>query len=224
MAAENVATLYGISRKQQDAYTARSYERAFVAEQEGRFRQEKIKEHRHLADEGIRQVSERLLKRMPSISGPTGSVTAANSCAKSDGAAAVLVMSKEACERLGFDPIVTFIDGASAGCDPNLASLSPVPAIRKLFCRQKLTVDQVDLIEWNEAYAAQMVACSQELKVDINKLNRSGGALTLGHPYGASGAINVVRLVHEMANSGAEIGLSTVGAAGGNGTAALFRK
>ncbi|WP_078394399.1 acetyl-CoA C-acyltransferase [Shouchella patagoniensis] len=224
VAAENVATLYGISREQQDAYAARSYERAYIAEQEGRFRQEKIYEHRYLADEGIRKVSERLLKRMPSISNQAGSVTAINSCAKSDGAAAVLLMSKEACERLGFDPILTFIDGASAGCDPNLASFSPVPAIRKLLDRQKLRLDQVDLVEWNEAYAAQMVACSQELNLDASKLNRSGGALTLGHPYGASGAINVVRLVHEMSSSGAKIGLSAVGAAGGNGTAALFYK
>ncbi|MFP7334180.1 thiolase family protein [Shouchella clausii] len=220
-AAENVAEQRKIGRDAQDEYTAESYRRAWAAEQKGLFRDEKIAAHRDLADEGIRQMPDRLLKRVPPLySG--GTVTAANSCAKSDGAALVLLMSKQACVRYHMKPMLAFVDAARAGYDPHFASISPVPAIRKLLAKQKQDLSDIDLIELNEAYAVQMVALQQELGLDKEKLNVSGGALAIGHPYGASGAINVCRLAAEMKRRDAKFGLSAIGAAGGLGIAALF--
>lgn len=224
VSAELVADRFGVSRARQDQYALESYRRAYQAQEEARFEDEKIDAHKGIKDEGIRQVSERLLHRMPPITNPNGTITAANSCEKSDGAAAVLLMSKKACMEAGIHPWLKFVDGVRAGYDPNYASLSPLKAVRTLLKRQSLQIDSVDRIEFNEAYAAQIIACAEQLQLDLTRVNVSGGALTLGHPYGASGAINVCRLFREMDRSAASYGMAVIGAAGGVGCAALFQR
>ncbi|RQW22708.1 acetyl-CoA C-acyltransferase [Bacillus sp. C1-1] len=222
--AESVAEEFRITRAQQDAYALESYRRAYEADLEGRFDEEKILAHQGIRDEGIRKLSERLVKRMPPLTMPSGTITAANSCEKSDGAAAVILMSEKACREAGVKPWLQFVDSVSAGDDPNYASISPIRAIQKLLYRNSLHIDAIGRMEFNEAYAAQLIACGKHIPLSFSRVNVSGGALTLGHPYGASGAINVCRLFHELLRCNMKYGIATVGAAGGVGTAALFKK
>ncbi|WP_059104068.1 thiolase family protein [Shouchella shacheensis] len=223
-AAENVARECRISRVAQDDFALRSYTRAWAAQEKGRFEEEKIAVHKGVPDEGIRPVNHRLLQRMSPLCGKEGTVTAGNACAKNDGACALVLMSRQKCDELGLKPLVTFVGAASAGCDPRLAGLGPIPAVRKLLSEQTLTAGDLDAIEFNEAFASQVLACAHELSLPMDRLNQSGGALAFGHPYAASGAINVCRLTQELLRTGGELGLATLASAGGLGVAALFRQ
>ncbi|GAF13743.1 3-ketoacyl-CoA thiolase [Bacillus sp. JCM 19045] len=222
--AEQVASRFAISKVRQDQYAYECYRRSYQAHLHGQFEEEKIRAHQGIKDEGIRQMTERLLERVPPINGTNGTITAANSCEKSDGAAVVVLMSKKACIAAGITPWLTFVDGVRAGFDPNYASLSPLHGVETLLERQSLSITAIDRIEFNEAYAVQLIACSEQLQLDLARVNVSGGALALGHPYGASGAINVCRLFYEMQRSDARYGMAVIGAAGGVGCAALFKK
>ncbi|MDQ0339332.1 acetyl-CoA acetyltransferase [Caldalkalibacillus uzonensis] len=157
-----------------------------------------------------------------------GTVTAGNACPINDGAAVLLVMSERKARELGLVPVLEFVDAVSAGVDPNLLGIGPVPAVKKLLERQGMTVDEIDLVEFNEAFASQVIASLRELGIPWDKVNVGGGAIALGHPYGASGAILVTRLVTrlvtEMSLHQATWGLATLGIGGGLGLATLFKR
>ena len=133
-------------------------------------------------------------------------------------------MSEEKCRELDFVPVARFVDAAVAGVDPNILGIGPVPAVKKLLARTGLTVDDIDLVEFNEAFASQVLASLRELQIPEEKVNLGGGAIALGHPYGASGAVLVTRLCSELRRKGGKYGLATLGIAGGLGLAMLLEK
>lgn len=225
VAAENVAEAYGISREQQDAFACRSHQKAIASQEEGRFQQEIVPVNGKTTDECPRPtLTMRSLKRMPPVFQKDGTVTAGNACPINDAAAAVLMMSKEKCDELGLTPILQFVDAASAGVDPNLLGIGPIPAVKKLLQRTDLSMEEIDLVEFNEAFASQVLASVQELNIPEDRLNIGGGAIALGHPYGASGAILVTRLYTEMQRTDAKRGMATLGIGGGLGLATLFER
>ncbi|WP_018923969.1 thiolase family protein [Salsuginibacillus kocurii] len=226
-AAENVAEKYGISRSEQDRFAANSHAKAWSAQADGRFASEIVPVPGVSAeiDEGPRaNMSERRLRRLPPVFIEQGTVTSGNACQINDGAAVVLLMSKEKCSDLGLSPLLTFVDANTQGVDPNYLGIGPVPAVQKLLERQQLTSTDIDLVEFNEAFASQVLASLHELKIPEEKVNAGGGAIAFGHPYGASGAILVTRLVTEMnTRAGLNYGLATLGIGGGMGSAVLFQ-
>ena len=153
-----------------------------------------------------------------------GSVTAGNASGLSDGAAAVVVMSKERATELGLTPIATIVANASAGVDPSIMGIGPVQAVKKALTKANLTLDQMDLVEANEALAAQAIAVDRELGFNHDKLNVNGGAIALGHPIGASGARILVTLLHEMQKRDAKLGLATLCIGGGQGVATIIQR
>ncbi|MGC4378874.1 acetyl-CoA C-acyltransferase [Fictibacillus sp. Mic-4] len=223
-AAENVAEKYNVSREEQDDFALLSYQKAIDSTQKGRFINEIVPMNGILHDEGInlRTNYKKLIGRARPVFKEGGTVTAANSCGVNDGAAVVLVMSEKKAESLGLTPALRFIDSVVAGVDPNYPGVGPVPAVKQLLTRNGLSVDDIDLVELNEAFAAQVLASIKELNIPIEKLNRGGGAIAFGHPYGASGAILVTRLCSEMKRMGGKFGLATLGIGGGMGLATLF--
>lgn len=169
------------------------------------------------------------LASLPPVFDPQGTVTAGNACPVNDGAAAVVVMSEEKMRALGIGQGLRVVDSATRGVDPNLLGIGPVPAVQALLARQSgLAIDDIDLIEFNEAFAAQVLACLDALSIDQARVNVGGGALALGHPFGASGAILVVRLFSEMVRTptvgSPRLGLATLGIGGGMGIATLFER
>jgi acetyl-CoA C-acetyltransferase len=225
IAAENVAKAYGISREAQDKFAYRSHKKAIHAREAGRFQSEIIPVNGQVEDEGPRKsLSMRLLKRMSAAFEKEGTVTAGNSCPVNDGASAVLIMSKEKCNELGLNPVLEFKDATSSGVDPNLLGVGPIPAVKKLLQRTKLTISDIDLIEFNEAFASQVLASTRELNIPEEKLNIGGGAIALGHPYGASGAILVTRLMTEIMRTDTKRAVATLGIGGGLGIATLFER
>lgn len=226
VAAEYVARKYGITKDLQDQYALLSYERSLVAFKKGIYQEEIIPIGQWNRDEEL--FKERnmaaLLKRAKHIFiKENGTVTAANSCGIHDGAAAVLVMEEETANHLGFQSVLRFVDSEVAGVHPHYPGIAPVPAIQTLLKRNQLTIEDIDLFEINEAFAAKVAACAQELRIPYEKLNVSGGALTIGHPYGASGAILVTRLFYEVQRrKGANFVLAAIGSGGGIGVAVLF--
>lgn len=223
IAAENVAEKYGISREKQDHYALRSHEKVVEAVGSGRFEDEITAVHTVKKDECPRaDLDFCRMARFPAAFRSNGSVTAANSCSVNDGAAIILVMSREKAEYIGLKPVLTFVDSVTVGVDPNDLGIGPVPAVRKLLKRQRLRMGDIGLVEFNEAFAAQVVASLEELEIPWEKVNVGGGAIALGHPYGASGAILVTRLFHEMKAGKARAGLATMGIGGGMGSALLF--
>ncbi|HYN10228.1 MAG TPA: thiolase family protein [Vicinamibacterales bacterium] len=242
LVAENHACESGISRVDQDAFALRSHQRAVAAIDAGRFADEVIpvtvesvepsgngKPHARTVvfdrDEGPRRdtSAEALAKLRPAFH-VAGSVTAGNSSQTSDGAAAVLVMSDDRARALRLEPLARFRGYATAGVRPELFGIGPVPAIRKVLNRTRLSLDDVDLVELNEAFAAQVLACLKELPIDIDRLNVNGGAIALGHPLGCTGARLTTTLLHEMKRRQARIGLVTLCIGGGMGAAAIFEK
>ncbi|WCK55330.1 thiolase family protein [Aneurinibacillus sp. Ricciae_BoGa-3] len=235
IAAENVAARFGVSREDQDTFALRSHQKAVTAMEGSRFADEMVpiptpsrKEPERVAvkDEGPRpDTSLAKLQALKPVFLPNGTVTAGNACGINDGAAAVLLVSGKKARELGLTPALEYIDAAAAGVDPNILGIGPVPAVRKLLGKHGLTVDQLDRVEFNEAFASQVLASIRELGIDEACLNKDGGALALGHPYGASGAILVTRLLHGMkAEIDSKWGLATMGIGGGLGIAALFKK
>jgi acetyl-CoA C-acetyltransferase len=231
IAAENVAAHAGISRERQDAFALESHVRAVAAATAGRFDDEIVPLETPTGlvshDECPREnTSLEKLAALKPVFRPDGTVTAGNACPVNDGASVVLVTSLAAAQALGLEPLLEVVDSAVAGVDPNLLGLGPVPAMAKLVARNAgLDAAHVPFVEFNEAFAAQVLASLEAIGIDPARANRDGGALALGHPYGASGAILVTRLFAQMraAEAGAQ-GLAMMGIGGGMGIAALFRK
>ncbi|BFH62856.1 thiolase family protein [Paenibacillus azoreducens] len=226
IAAENVAHKFAISREEQDQYSLRSHQKAVLSQQTGRFHQEIVPLQTDVgwvtADECPRaDTSLEKLQKLPPVFLDQGTVTAGNACPINDGAALVLIMSRRKCLELRLQPILRFVDAQAAGVDPRYLGIGPVPAVRRLLTRQHLTIDDLDIVEFNEAFAAQVLASLKELEIPQDKVNPGGGALAIGHPYGASGAILMTRLCAEMLQKPYKRGLATLGIGGGIGIAAL---
>lgn len=224
-AAEFVAEKYAISKESQDEYALLSYERSWNAYHEGKLQEEMVPVQTFDRDEEFykKRNMEALLKRAKPLFKKDGTVTAANSCGIHDGASAVLIMEEETALLYGFKPILRFADSEVAGVHPYYPGFAPVPAIQALLARNQLTIDDMDLIEINEAFASKIAACARELSIPYDKLNVNGGALTIGHPYGASGAVIVTRLFYEVQKQkSAKYVLAAIGSGGGIGVAMLF--
>jgi acetyl-CoA acyltransferase len=242
LVAENHARESAIGREEQDAFALRSHQRAVAAIDEGRFDAEITPLRFNVAvpnggaaprveavvfsrDEGPRRdtSAEALAKLRPAFHA-AGTVTAGNSSQTSDGAAAVLVTSAALAEERGLRPMARFIGFATAGVEPERFGIGPVPAIRKVLARTGLTLDDIDLIEFNEAFAAQVLACLRELPIDAGRLNVNGGAIALGHPLGCTGAKLTTTLLHEMHRRQARYGMVTMCVGGGMGAAGIFER
>jgi 3-oxoadipyl-CoA thiolase len=218
---ENVAEQWGVTREDQDAFALRSQQRWVAAD----FSNEIVPVGDVTRDEHPRPDTslEKLASLKPAFR-KDGSVTAGNSSGLNDGAAAVVVASEEKARTLGIEPIGEFVASAVAGVDPRLMGIGPVPAVRKLLDRAGLTVDELDLVELNEAFASQSLAVIRELGLDEEKVNVNGGAIAIGHPLGMSGARLVVSLLHELRRRGGHTGVATMCVGVGQGQAALFRR
>jgi acetyl-CoA C-acetyltransferase len=225
VAAEYVAEKYTISKKMQDEYALLSYKRSWKAYDKGYFNQEIIQIGDFHQDEELsrKRKMEVLLNRAKPIFKKNGTVTAANSCGIHDGASAVLIMEENMALNNEFQPILRFFDSEVTGVHPNYPGAAPIPAIQDLLKRNHLTIADIDLIEINEAFSSKIVACAKELSIPYDKLNVCGGALTLGHPYGASGSIMITRLFYEVQRrKGIKYVLAAIGSGGGIGVAVLF--
>lgn len=226
VAAEYVAQKYWISKETQDDYALLSYERSWEAYRKGYLKNEIVPIQNCSEDEELlkeRNMAGLLNRAKPLFAKENGTVTAANSCGIHDGAAAVVVMDESEAIRLGHKPVLRFVDSHVTGVHPFYPGIGPVPAIQTLLNRNDLTIEDIDLIEINEAFASKIAACAAELSIPYQKLNISGGALTIGHPYGASGAVLVTRLFYEVQRKReANYVLSAIGSGGGIGVAVLF--
>jgi acetyl-CoA acyltransferase len=238
LVAENHARDYSISREEQDSFALRSHQRAIAAIDAGRFASEIVDGRIALGasgtdratlplstDEGPRRDTsiDALAKLKPAFH-VKGSVTAGNSSQMSDGAAAVLVMEGSKARELGLTPLARFVAYATAGVEPERFGIGPVPAIRKALKIAGLQLEQMDLIELNEAFAAQVIACLRELPMDPDRLNVNGGAIALGHPLGCTGARLTTSLLYEMQRRQARFGLVTMCVGGGMGAAGIFER
>ena len=224
--AENIAEQWGQTREQLDEFAAWSQQKAVAAQEAGKFDAEivpvEIKKKKETIvfnkDEGPRPgtTAEGIAKLRPAFK-KDGIVTAANSSGINDGAAAVIVMSEEKAKELGVTPMATWVAGALAGVDPTIMGIGPVAATQKVMAKTGMNIDEFDLIEANEAFAAQSLAVGHDLGIDNDKLNVNGGAIALGHPVGASGCRILVTLLHEMVKRDAKKGLATLCIGGGMG-------
>jgi acetyl-CoA C-acetyltransferase len=229
--AERLAGESGVSREEQDRFALRSQERAARALAAGRFEAEtfavkvpgKKGDTLFTRDEHPRETTLESLARLPPVFKPKGgTVTAGNSSGITDGAAALVVTSRERARASGLVPMARLLGVAASGVDPHVMGIGVVPAVRKLLERLGLRLEDFDLVEVNEAFAAQVLACDRELRFDPDRLNVNGGAIALGHPIGATGVRIAVTLVHEMARRGARRGLAALCVSGGMGMAAAF--
>jgi len=228
--AENVAEKYDITREDQDAFAADSQQKTEAAQDAGNFDEEivpvMVKKKREMiefkVDEHNRRgtTAEGLAKLRPAFK-KDGTVTAGNASGINDGAAAMIVMSAEKAEELGLKPMAKFVVGASAGVEPSLMGIGPIYASRKAFDKSGLTIDDIDLVEANEAFASQSIAVKRELNIPAEKINISGGAISLGHPVGASGARILVTLLYGLKRTGKKTGLATLCVGGGMGVATI---
>lgn len=229
--AENVAKQWQISREAQDVFAAQSQERYFAALEKGLWKEEIISvtvdnEKGHTAlvdtDEHPRKTTlEKLASLKPAFQ-KEGTVTAGNSSGINDGAAAMLLASEAAVHKYGLKPIAKVVSMAVAGVDPAIMGMGPVPATQKALQRASLSIADIDLIELNEAFAAQALACMHDLQLDGAKVNVNGGAIALGHPLGCSGVRISTSLVHELKRSGAAYGLATMCVGVGQGAAVVY--
>ncbi|MCR5715743.1 MAG: acetyl-CoA C-acetyltransferase [Lachnospiraceae bacterium] len=233
--AENVAEQWKLTREELDAFAAKSQQKCEKAMADGKFKDEivpvEVKSKKQTiivdTDEGPRAgVTAESLASLKCCSGKKegGVVTAGNASGINDGAAAIVVMSEEKAKELGVKPMATFVGGALGGVDPSIMGVGPVAATKKVMAKTGLTVDDMDLIEANEAFAAQSVAVAKELGFDESKLNVNGGAIALGHPVGASGCRILVTLLHEMVRRDAKKGLATLCIGGGMGCATIVER
>jgi acetyl-CoA acyltransferase len=230
LVAENHANDAALSREAQDAFALTSHRRAVAAIDAGRFSGEIVPIEavgvgRFDRDEGPRRdtSAEALAKLKPAFHA-TGTVTAGNSSQTSDGAAAVLLMSESRARSLGLTPLARWIGYATAGVPPERFGIGPVPAVRKLLARLNLALADIDLVELNEAFAAQVLACLRELDIDPDRLNVNGGAIALGHPLGCTGARLTTTIVHEMARRQCRLALITLCIGGGMGAAGVIER
>lgn len=227
--AENIAEKYNISRERQDTFAQSSQEKAETAIKSGKFKDEivpyvlKTRKGDIVfdTDEHPRATSLEALGKLKPVFKQGGSVTAGNSSGRNDGAAALLVMSEERAEELGLTPMVRVVAQAAVGCDPLYMGMGPVYATKKALKQVDLSIEDIDIVELNEAFAAQSIACIDELGLDEGKVNPNGGAIALGHPIGATGAIITTKLIHELVRSNKRFGLITLCIAGGLGIATI---
>jgi acetyl-CoA C-acetyltransferase len=232
--AENLARRYEIARDEQDEYALRSQQRATAAIGAGRFNDEILPLELRVGkgeatvfarDEHVRAETtiESLRKLAPVFAGE-GTVTAGNSSGITDGASALVVMSDDALKQSGAEPLARIVDYEIAGVAPEIMGIGPVPAVRALLQRQKLKLSDIDLVELNEAFAAQVIACDRDLQFDHERLNVNGGAIALGHPIGCTGTRITTTLIYEMKRQQARRGLATLCISGGMGIALLVER
>lgn len=231
--AENVCEKYGITREELDEFAANSQQKAEKAIAEGKFKDEivpvEVKRKKDTivfdTDEGPRAgtTAEGLARLRPAFK-KDGIVTAGNSSGINDGAAAIVVMSEEKAKELGVKPMATWVAGALGGVDPSIMGVGPVASTKKVLAKTGMTIDDMDLIEANEAFAAQSIAVGRDLEFDLDKLNVNGGAIALGHPVGASGCRILVTLLHEMEKRDAKTGLATLCIGGGMGCSTIVKR
>lgn len=229
--ADNVAKQFNVTRQEQDNFALLSQQRAVAAINNGRFKDEIVPviipqrkkdpivfvtDEYPKCDTSI----EKMAKLKPIFT--DGTVTAANASGRNDGASALIIMSKEKAEELGIKPLVRIIGAATAGVNPRIMGIGPVPATRKLLEKLDMKIEDFGLVEINEAFAAQSVACAKELNIDMDKLNVNGGAIALGHPLGCSGARISTTLIYEMQKRKEKYGLAAICIAGGLGMAIAF--
>ena len=232
--AENVAEKYGISREELDEFSANSQQKCEAAQAAGKFKDEivpvEIKQKKKTivfdTDEGPRAgTTAESLSALRCCSGKEGGVvTAGNASGINDGAAAIVVMSEEKAKELGVTPMATFVAGALGGVDPTIMGVGPVASTKKVLAKTGMSIDDFDLIEANEAFAAQSVAVARDLGFNPEKLNVNGGAIALGHPVGASGCRILVTLLHEMQKRDAKKGLATLCIGGGMGWSTIVER
>src|ERR1051325_6348479 len=229
--AENGAEKYGLRGGEQDPFALRSHQKAVKAQEQGRLKDEMVAVELpqrkgaplvYDQDEGPRADTSlaKLAPLQPAFK-KNGTVTAGNSSPLSDGAAALLVTTPEKAEQMKLKPLARIVASAAAGVHPNYMGIGPIPATQKALKRAGLTIDQIDLVELNEAFASQVLACARELGIDLQKLNVNGGAIALGHPLGCSGARMVTTLVHEIKKRGSRYGLATMCIGVGQGIATI---
>lgn len=231
--AENIAEQWGLTREELDEFAAWSQQKAVAAQEAGKFDDEivpvEVKKKKETIlvtkDEGPRPgtTAEGIAKLRPAFK-KDGVVTAANASSINDGAAAVVVMSEEKAKELGVTPMATWTAGALGGVDPSIMGIGPVAATKKVLAKTGLTIDDMDLIEANEAFATQSLAVGRDLGFNMDKLNVNGGAIALGHPVGASGCRILVTLLHEMVKRDAKKGLATLCIGGGMGCATIVER
>ena len=244
LVAENHARESKISREEQDAFALTSHQRALAAIDEGRFADETVpimvkvvqptngngggptvREVEFAVDEGPRRdTSLEALAKLRPVFHAAGSVTAGNSSQTSDGAAAVVVTSADRARELGLEPLARFVTFTTAGVKPELFGIGPVPAMKKALKLANLTIDDIDLIELNEAFAVQALACLRELPIDPGRLNVNGGAIALGHPLGCTGAKLTTTLLYELRRRNGRYGMVTMCVGGGMGAAGIFER
>ncbi len=232
--AENIAEQWGLTREEQDAFAANSQQKAEAALAAGKFKEEivpvlipqkkgepKVFDTDEYPKPGV--VVEGLAKLRPAFK-KDGTVTAANASGINDGGAAVVVMSKEKADELGIKPLCTIASYASAGVDPLIMGIGPVPSSKKALEKADMKIEDIELIEANEAFAAQSLAVGKDLGIDPEKLNVNGGAIAMGHPIGASGTRILITLIHEMIKRDSKTGLATLCIGGGQGTAMIVKR
>lgn len=231
--AENVCEQWKLSREELDEFAANSQQKACKAIEEGKFKDEivpvEIKQKKQTivfdTDEGPRQnTTVESLARLRAAFKTDGIVTAGNSSGINDGAAAVVLVSEEKVKELGLKPMAEWVGGALGGVEPSIMGVGPVESTRKLFAKLNMSIDDIDIIEANEAFAAQSLVVGKELKIPMEKLNVNGGAISLGHPVGASGCRILVTLLHEMQKRNVKIGLATLCIGGGMGCSTIVRR
>ncbi len=237
--AERIADKWGISRDDTDAFGLQSQQRAQRAWAEGRFDTQVVPidapdlddegkatgtTHRVERDEGLRETNLEALAKLKPVARPDGCHTAGTSSQISDGAGAVLVMTVEKAEELGVQPLAQVVDTCLVGSDPTLMLTGPIPATERILARNDLKIDDIDLVEINEAFASVVLAWQKELDPDLERVNPNGGAIALGHPVGGTGAILLTKAVHELKRTGGEFALITMCCGGGLGTGTLLRR
>ena len=231
--AENVAENFSVSRQDQDEFGLMSQERAAKAIREGRFREQIIPVSVPQrkgdpvvfdTDEHPRQTTLEKLSKLKPAFREGGTVTAGSSSGMNDGAAALVVMSESQAKARRLEPLARIVSYASAGVEPSLMGIGPIPATRKALDKAGLKMDQIDLVELNEAFASQSLVCIRELGMDIEKVNVNGGAIALGHPVSASGAMILIKLLYEMKARNARYGLATMCIGGGQGIAIIVER
>jgi acetyl-CoA C-acetyltransferase len=220
---ENVAERYDVSREDQDAFALESHRRWAAAAEAGRFDDELVPVGEVVRDEHPRPDTsiEKLAALRPAFR-TGGTVTAGNAAGINDGAAALVIASEDKARSLGIEPLGTFLGGAAAGVDPRVMGIGPVPAVRKLLERTGVGVDRLDLVELNEAFAAQTLAVIRDSQLDPSKVNPLGGAIALGHPLGATGAVRTATIVHGMRRHRQKYGMVTMCIGTGMGAAGIF--
>ena len=228
--AENVAKRHGITRERQDEFAKRSQDRAVESQKNGFFDREitpiEIADGRTIRDDDGPRPNTTLekLATLPPAFEPQGTVTAGNSCPLNDGSAAVLVMAEEKARALGLEPMARIVGSAVAGLEPELMGLGPVHAVRKVLAQTGMSLDDIDVIELNEAFAAQVLACVDQLGIDMDRLNPHGGAIALGHPFGMTGARMMGTLLNDLRTDDGTLGLETMCVGGGQGMAMIVER